>query len=150
MPKKRIGLLLLLFWAFLPLLSAQQPTKPNPSPGPSFEPSPLPTEDSVLVTLVLKHQQDKNLPEIRRILEAQGFWDIFPPKDCRVLSWTLAMGLGHVVVLQVPVSSIRRLNLAVENGAWGAFNTEFYLSYDYKAIWQEYIERREAARDDRN
>ncbi len=149
MLKKQIYLFAFSFLSTLPLSLAQQPTKPPTSPGPSFEPKALTTEDSVIVTVILKHQQNKNLPEIRRILEAQGFWDIFPPKDCRVLSWTLAMGLGHVIVLQVPVSGVRRLNLAVENGAWGAFDSEFYLSYDYKAIWQDYIERREAARDDR-
>ncbi|MBK9336035.1 MAG: hypothetical protein IPM98_05420 [Lewinellaceae bacterium] len=108
------------------------------------------TEDSVLVTVILKHQQSKNLQEIRRVLEAQGFWDMFPPEDVRIISWTLAMGLGHVVVMQVPVSGVRRLNLAIENGAWGAFDSEFYLSYDYQSIWKEYIEKREAARDDRN
>lgn len=150
MLKKHVGLLAFLLFGLLPLLNAQQPAKPGASPGPSFEPKAIATEDSVVVTIILKHQQNKNLPEMRRILEAQGFWDIFPPKDCRVVSWTLAMGLGHVIVLQVPVSGVRRLNLAVENGAWGAFDSEFYLSYDYKAIWQDYIERREAARDDRN
>ncbi len=150
MLKKQFGLTALLVGVVVVLACAQQPTPPQPAPGPPFVPESITTEDSVIVTVVLKHQQDKNLPEIRRILEAQGFWDLFPPRDCRVLSWTLAMGLGHVVVLQVPVGSVRRLNLAVENGAWGAFSSEFYLSYDYKAIWEEYIERREAARDDRN
>ncbi len=150
MLKKPVGLLAFLFFGCLLGLKAQQPAKPSTSPGPSFEPKAIALEDSVVVTIILKHQQNKNLPEIRRILEAQGFWDIFPPNDCRVISWTLAMGLGHVIVLQVPVNSVRRLNLAVENGAWGAFNSEFYLSYDYKAIWEDYIERREAARDDRN
>lgn len=142
--------LLALMLGALPAVLAQQPTVKPASPGPSFEPQPIATEDSVLVTVVLKHQQGKNLQEIRRVLEAQGFWDLFPPKDARVVSWTLAMGLGHVVVLQVPVSGVRRLNLAIENGAWGAFESEFYLSYDYKTIWEEYIEKREAARDDRN
>ncbi len=150
MLKKHLSLSAFFGFVVFSCLYGQQPTKPPASPGPSFEPEAIATEDSVVVTVILKHQQNKNLPEIRRILEAQGFWDLFPPKDCRVLSWTLAMGIGHIIVLQVPVSSVRRLNLAVENGAWGAFTSEFYLSYDYKAIWQEYIERREAARDDRN
>lgn len=125
----------------------QQPTAPE---GPSTTPTVVAGADSVLVTLILKHQQDKNLPEIRRILEAQGFWDIFPPDDVRVVSWTLAMGLGHVITLQVPAGAIRRLNLALENGAWGAFDTEIYLTYDYKGVWEDYIERREEAKEDRN
>ena len=126
------------------------PTPATPPQGPSMVAGKLEQEDSVMVTIILKHQQDKNLPEIRRVLEAQGFWDIFPPDDARVMSWNLAMGLGHVVTLMVPVSSVRRLNLALENGAWGAFDTEIYLSYDYKAVWEEYMERRSDAKEDRN
>ncbi len=152
MQKKTALLLLAFLVGSLSTAFAQQPVvKPTPaSPGPSFEPQAITTEDSVLVTVILKHQQSKNLQEIRRVLEAQGFWDMFPPEDVRIISWTLAMGLGHVVVMQVPVSGVRRLNLAIENGAWGAFDSEFYLSYDYQSIWKEYIEKREAARDDRN
>lgn len=126
---------------------AQQPTVPE---GPSTTAATVPGMDSVLVTVILKHQQDKNLPEIRRILESQGFWDMFPPQDVRVVSWTLAMGLGHIITLQVPAGAIRRLNLALENGAWGAFDTEIFLTYDYQAVWQDYIERREDAKEDRN
>jgi len=123
---------------------AQQPA------GPSLNATAEQGKDSVLVTIILKHQQDKNLPEIRRILEAQGFWDVFPPQDSRVVSWTLAVGLGHIVTLQVPAGSVRRLNLALENGAWGAFNTEVYLTYDYQNVWETYIRQREEAKEDRN
>lgn len=133
-------------------LRAQQPVPPpSPAPPPTVVVLPLeePVPDSVTVTVVMKHQQDKNLPEIRRILEAQGFWDVFPPQDARIVSWHIAMGLGHVVVLKLPASAVRRLNLALENGAWGAFNTEIYLSYDYMPIYQDYLERREEAKEDR-
>ncbi|MFN0037641.1 MAG: hypothetical protein ACKVUS_21470 [Saprospiraceae bacterium] len=140
-------LLVSILFAFAQIGLAQQPTAPE---GPSTTAHAVPNVDSVLVTIILKHQQDKNLPEIRRILEAQGFWDIFPPEDGRVVSWTLAMGLGHVITILVPAGAIRRLNLALENGAWGAFDTEIYLTYDYQSVWQEYIERREEAKEDRN
>lgn len=150
MQKKIQQLFVLLFLALLPgMLAAQEPVETPSSPGPSFEPQPIALEDSVMITLILKHQQDKNLQEIRRVLEAQGFWDMFPPEDARIISWTIAMGLGHVIVLQVPANAIRRLNLAIENGAWGAYDSEFYLSYDYKEIWEDYIEKREEARADR-
>ena len=118
--------------------------------GPAMTPPPAGVSDSILVTVILKHQQNKNLPEIRRVLEAQGFWDIFPPQDARVVSWTIAMGLGHVIILKIPAGAERRLNLALENGAWGAFDTEIYLTYDYKDVWEDYIERREEAKEDRN
>lgn len=133
-------------------LAAQQPAgKQVPAtPGPPAVPEVIATKDSVLVTIVLKHQQDKNLQEIRRVLEAQGFWDMFPPEDARVVSWTLAMGFGHVIVLQLPANAVRRLNLAIENGAWGAYDSEIYLSYDYKSIYEDYMSKREEARDDRN
>ncbi|MCB0525264.1 MAG: hypothetical protein R3A50_17980 [Saprospiraceae bacterium] len=132
----------------LGILSAQEP-EVNPD-GPSLTP-PVPIQaDTVMLTIILKHQQDKNLPEIRRILEAQGFWDIFPPEDVRVVSWTLAMGLGHIITMKVPAGSVRRLNLALENGAWGAFSTDIYLTYNYEDVWREYIERREEAKEDRN
>lgn len=143
----------ILFPVFVLLISVvssfAQPVTTSPE-GPSFQAQAVPSTDSVMITIVLKHQQDKNLPEIRRILEAQGFWDIFPPQDVRVVSWTLAMGLGHIITLQVPAGAIRRLNLALENGAWGAFDTEIYLTYDYKTVWQDYIEKREEAKEDRN
>lgn len=131
---------------------AQDPATPVPAPvtGPSMVPSTPLSNDSVLVTIMLKHQQDKNLPEIRRVLEAQGFWDMFPPAESRVVSWTIAMGLGHVIILQVPLSSVRRLNLALENGAWGAFDTEIYLTYDYQPVWHDYIQRRQDAKAERD
>ena len=146
---KHILFSLLVLFSLNAVAKAQQPVISTPE-GPSLH-APAPIEsDSVLVTIILKHQQDKNLPEIRRVLEAQGFWDIFPPQDARVVSWTLAMGLGHIITLQVPAGAIRRLNLALENGAWGAFDTDIYLSYDYKKVWQDYIEKREEAKEDRN
>ncbi len=127
---------------------AQQPaTTPE---GPSTTPPQTKPADSIMVTIILKHQQDKNLSEIRRILEAQGFWDMFPPDDVRVISWTLAMGLGHIITLQVPAGAVRRLNLAIENGAWGAYDSEIFLSYDYKSVWHDYVEKREDAKADRN
>lgn len=132
---------------------AQQPAVKKDSSqveGPATVAPVVPISDSILVTVILKHQQDKNLPEIRRVLEAQGFWDIFPPHDARVVSWTIAMGLGHIIILQIPAGAERRLNLALENGAWGAFDTEIYLTYDYKEVWEDYIERREEAKEERN
>jgi hypothetical protein len=131
-------------------LNAQQtPAMPSTS-VPSIKAAENIEGDSVTMTIIFKHQQNKNLPEIRRILEAQGFWELFPPSDVRVVSWTLAMGLGHIVTLKLPAGAIRRLNLAVENGAWGAFDTEFYITYDYKPIWEEYLEKRADSKDERN
>lgn len=146
MPYIRLIVLVLILSAAA-VAKAQQPNRPGP--GPSTEVS-AQNSDSVMVTVVLKHQKDKNLPEIRRILEKQGFWDVFPPEDARVVSWNIAMGLGHIITLVIPAGSVRFLNVAIENTAWGAFDTEFYLSYDYLGIWQDYMTRRTDARTDRD
>jgi hypothetical protein len=47
------------------------------------------------------------------------------------------MGIGQVVTLRLPAESLREVNLAIEQGAWGAFRTEFCPTYDYKSVWQE-------------
>lgn len=147
---KPYTILSIVYWCCLipALCSAQQPIKYE---GPSTAlPATVPKSDSVTVTVILKHQQDKNLPEIRRILEAQGFWDMFPPEDARVISWTIAMGLGHIITLELPANAVRRLNLALENGAWGAFDTQVYMTYDYRPVWKDYIEKRADAKEERN
>jgi hypothetical protein len=92
--------------------------------------------DSVMITIFLKHQQDKNLKEIQKVQEANKLWEIFPPKEARVVSWYVMMGIGQVVTVKIPAHALRTLNLSIENGAWGAFDTEFYPTYDYKPIWQ--------------
>lgn len=149
MLKKGIGIIISLL--VLSLSVSAQDTKPKSnSPGPSTAPTDIKDNDSIIVTVILKHQQDKNLPEIRRILEAQGFWDLFPPAEARVISWTMAVGLGHVIIMKLPAHAIRKLHLAVGNGAFGAYTCEILLSYDYKGIWEEYMERREGAKEDRN
>jgi hypothetical protein len=123
------------------LTFAQIPRDTMPE-GPSMQQANLIPDDSIMVTVILKHQQNKNLLEIRRKLEANGFWDVFPPREARVISWQLAIDLGHVIIMKLPANAVRTLNLALENGAWGAFDTEVHLSYDYLSIYQDYIQKR--------
>jgi hypothetical protein len=92
--------------------------------------------DHVLLTIHLKHQKDKNLAEINAKLDAAGFWKRFPPAGCEVVSWYVMMGIGQVVTLSVPASKLRDVNLAIEQCAWGAFDTEFYPSYDFRPVWE--------------
>jgi hypothetical protein len=134
------------FCLFQPNLSAQIIKTGTPE-GPSMQ-STTATDDSLMVTVILKHQQDKNLLEIRRKLESNGFWDLFPPREARILSWHIAIDLGHVIVLKMPASAIRTLNLSLENGAWAAFDTEVHLSYDYLSIYRDYLEKRAENRKD--
>ncbi len=92
--------------------------------------------DSLLVTIFLKHQQDKSLQTIGEILDKNHFWEMFPPKEARVVSWYVMMSIGQVVTVRIPAKELRTLNLTIERGAWGAFDTEFYPTYDYVPVWQ--------------
>ncbi|MGI9372454.1 MAG: hypothetical protein ACR2OJ_08155 [Hyphomicrobiales bacterium] len=94
-------------------------------------------DDSILLTIHLKHQQDKNLEEINAKLDAAGFWKKFPPEGSEVVSWYVMMGIGQVVTLKVPANKLRDVNLAIEQSAWGAFDTEFYPTYDFEPVWQK-------------
>jgi 2-iminobutanoate/2-iminopropanoate deaminase len=47
------------------------------------------------------------------------------------------MGIGQVVTLKLPADQLRAINRAIELYAWGAFQTEFYPTYDFRPIRQE-------------
>lgn len=103
--------------------------------------SPLPAaeaaSDQLLITLILRHDQSKTVDEIKEHLTKTGFWKKFPPEGVEVVSYNIVMGIGHVITLKLPPDKLRALNLAVEQGAWGAFRSEFYPTYDYKPIFEE-------------
>lgn len=112
---------------------AQQP------PGPAATPS-----DYILLTIIMRHDQTKNLGEINQIQDDQGFWKNFPPDGIEVESWYIAMGLGYIVTLRVPPARLREVNRAVEQNAWKAFRTEFYPTYDAREIVKTLRERAKA------
>ena len=87
---------------------------------------------SVMLTIFLKHQKDKNLGEINAKLEQIEFWRNFPPEGCEIASWYVMMGIGQVVTLKLPAEKLRDVNLVIEQRAWGAFDTEFYATYDFR------------------
>jgi hypothetical protein len=86
--------------------------------------------DAILLTIFLKHDQGMTLAEIQKLQEEQGFWKAFPPEGTTVVSWYVMMGIGQVVILEVPASKLRDVNVALEKTAWKAFRTEFYPTYD--------------------
>lgn len=98
-------------------------------------------KDSILITVFLKHQQDKNLDSLQKIQQQHQFAAMFPPKSARVISWYVMMGIGQVVTLKIQAGDLRTLNLSIEKGAWGAFNTEFYPTYDYMPVWKESLKK---------
>jgi len=95
----------------------------------------LPTaENAVMLTVFFKHDQSRPLSELNAQLERQGFYKAFPPEGIEVVSWYVMMGIGQVVTLRLPASRLREVNRVLENSAWGSYRTEFYPTYDYKAV----------------
>jgi hypothetical protein len=96
-----------------------------------------PTADNaVMITIFLKHDQSRPLSALNAQLDQQGYYKTFPPAGIEVVSWYVMMGIGQVVTLRLPASRLREVNRAIENTAWGSYRTEFYPTYDYKAIAQ--------------
>jgi hypothetical protein len=94
-----------------------------------------PTPDNaVMITVFLKHDQSRPLPELNAQLEKQGYYKAFPPAGVEVVSWYVVMGIGQVVTLRLPASRLREVNRIFETMAWGAYRTEFYPTYDFKAV----------------
>jgi hypothetical protein len=108
--------------------SSQQASEPG-RPGASAA-----AQGTMLLTIFLKHDQAKTLEQINTQLRAQGFYKAFPPAGTKVVSWYVMMGIGQVITLELPAERLRDVNRAIEQTAWGGYRTEFYPTYDYKAI----------------
>jgi hypothetical protein len=94
-----------------------------------------PTADNaVMITVFLKHDQSRPLSELNAELDKQGYYKAFPPPGVEVVSWYVMMGIGQVVTLRLPASRLREVNRIFEDTAWGSYHTEFYPTYDYKAV----------------
>jgi len=106
---------------------AQTPTAPTENAAPT-------ADNAVMLTIFLKHDQSRPLSELNAQLEKQGYYKAFPPAGIEVVSWYVMMGIGQVVTLRLPASRLREVNRILENTAWGGYRTEFYPTYDYKAI----------------
>jgi hypothetical protein len=101
------------------------------APGAAATPTP---DNAVMLTIFLKHDESRPLGELNAQLERQGFYKAFPPEGVEVVSWYVMMGVGQVVTLRLPASRLREVNRIIETSAWGAYHTEFYPTYDYKAV----------------
>ncbi|TXM93054.1 hypothetical protein FV232_06710 [Methylobacterium sp. WL30] len=91
-------------------------------------------DNAILLTVFLKHDQSRPLAELNAQLTRQGFYKAFPPPGIEVVSWNVVMGIGQVIVLCLPANRIREINRVLEDTAWGAYRTEFYPTYDYRAV----------------
>jgi hypothetical protein len=90
-------------------------------------------DNAVMITVFLKHDQSRPVGELNAQLEKQGYYKAFPPPGVEVVSWYVMMGIGQVVTLRLPASRLRDVNRIFEGTAWGAYHTEFYPTYDFKA-----------------
>ena len=94
-------------------------------------------DGKIMLTVILRHDQSKTLDEIDDHLAKTGFIKNFPPDGVEIISSRIVMGIGHVITLRLPPDKLREVNVAFEKGAWGAFRTEFYPTYDYLQIFNE-------------
>jgi hypothetical protein len=101
--------------------------------NPSETASPTP-DNALMLTIFLKHDETRPLGELNAQLEKQGFYKAFPPPGVEVVSWNIVMGIGQVITLRLPASRLREVNRIFETTAWGAYHTEYYATYDYKAV----------------
>ena len=112
-------------------LSLNSSARTQTPPAENATPTP---DNAVMITVFLKHDQSRPLGEINAQLEKQGYYKAFPPPGVEVVSWYIMMGIGQVVTLRFPASRLREVNRVIENSAWGPYRTEFYPTYDYKAV----------------
>ena len=109
--------------------AARAPTlsPPSPSGGAGIE----------MLTIFLRHDQAKTLDQINEHLKSTGWYKDFPPDGTEVLSWYVMMGIGQVVTLKFPAEKLRDINALIEREAWGGYRTEFYATYDYRALYKQ-------------
>ena len=120
-PRRSAAMLAVVAVATLVAFSAHAQTQTPAAPG-------------FLLTVFLRHDQSKTLGEINERLWKNDYYRKFPPEGIEVVSWYIVMGIGQVVTLRVPPERLREVNRVIEESAWGAYRTEFYPTYDYKAL----------------
>lgn len=99
-------------------------------------------DDKLLLTIFLKHDQSMNLTEIEKIRTDQGFYKNFPPEGVSVVNWYVVMGIGQIVVLELPASKLAAVNLAIDRTVWKAFKTEIYPTYNLYPIVEGKLENK--------
>ena len=93
----------------------------------------LPASDTMMLTVFLKHDQTMNNVQRAELLRDAGFDEMFPPEGVEIVDHYVMMGIGQVIVMRFPPNLLRIVNIAIERGAWGAYQTEFYVTYDLRA-----------------
>jgi len=117
-----------------PMMST--PESGQPTGQPAAAPSP-----NILLTVLLKHDQSNNLDAVQTKLKEADWWERFPPEGVKVVSWTVAMGFGQIVTLDVPAHLLPLVNVELERSAWGVFRTECFPTYDFVPVRERIRER---------
>ena len=97
--------------------------------------------DTMLLTIFLRHDQSNDLEAFQAQLKAKDWWERFPVAGTRVVSWTVAMGFGQIVTLELPPHLLPQVNVELERSAWGVFKTECYPTYDFVPVRERIRER---------
>lgn len=95
----------------------------------------------MMLTIFLRHDERMTVDQINQHLKQTGWFRDFPPPGVEVVSWYVMMGIGQVVTLRFPAEKLRDVNRLVEGEAWGGFQTEFYPTYDYRALREDLVKR---------
>lgn len=106
-------------------------------PARAAEESEPPPSEQIMLTIFLRHNEEKTLDEINTHLKETGWFKKFPPAGAEIVGWYVMMGIGQVVILRFPPEKLRAVNVAIESAAWGSYFTEFYPTYDYRALWEQ-------------
>lgn len=120
--------------ALVLLVSAAGPAAAQTTPPPQAGSAVATPDNAILLTVFLRHDQSRPLAELNEQLAKQGFYKAFPPPGIEVVSWNVVMGIGQIIILRLPATRLREINRVLEDTAWGAYRTEFYPTYDYKAV----------------
>lgn len=83
------------------------------------------TEDDLLLTVFLRHDQSKTIEQIRTELQSTGFRENFPPEGTEIITRRIVMGIGQVLTLRVPPSRLRSVNVAIALRCLGCFSQRF-------------------------
>ena len=77
-------------------------------------------DGKIMLTVILRHDQTQTLDQINDHMEKTGFRKTFPPDGVEIVSYNIVMGIGHIMTLRLPPDKLREVNLAFEDGVWGA------------------------------
>ena len=99
------------------------------------------SEDKILLTVFLKHDQSNNLDAVQTKLKDADWWERFPPAGVEIVSWYVAMGFGQIVTLRLPPGKLAEVNVELERSAWGVFRTECFPAYDFVPVREKIRDR---------